>query len=128
LRQQQLEQEQAQQAQFDQFAGKVEDEIRNFTEFQGYDLNLEDNDMQMLYDFITGTDAAGNNYFAKALSDPATLVRTAWFALNGRQMMDDITEYFQKEITKVRKESYEKGRNAQKDNKPNNVVFKDKGK
>jgi hypothetical protein len=39
--------------------------------------------MQELYEFITGYDAAGNNYFAKALTDPKTLVQTAWLALNG---------------------------------------------
>ena len=65
--------------------------------------------MQELYEFITGYDAAGNNYFAKALTDPKTLVQTAWLALNGQQMIDDITDYFQKEITKVRQESYKKG-------------------
>jgi len=53
------------------------------TEFEGYDLNLGDEDMQILYDFITGTDAAGNNYFAKTLADPQTLVKTAWLTLNG---------------------------------------------
>lgn len=37
--------------------------------------------MQELYDFITGQDAAGNNYLAKALSDPHVLVKTAWLAL-----------------------------------------------
>jgi len=81
--------------------------------------------MQMLYDFITGTDAAGNNYFAKALSDPKTLVQAAWFTLNGQQMINDITEYFQKEITKVRKESYEKGKLDA--NKPTNTVYRNKG-
>ncbi|MGN0967198.1 MAG: hypothetical protein ACI4OP_06425 [Candidatus Coprovivens sp.] len=59
--------------------------------------------MQDLYDFITGTDAAGNNYLAKALSDPKILVETAWFTLYGKQMLDDVTNYFQKEITQVRK-------------------------
>lgn len=130
IRQEQIEQEQQAQEQYEQFAETVEDQIRNFTEFQGYDLNLENEDMQMLYDFITGVDAAGNNHFAKALSDPKTLVQTAWFALNGRQMIDDITDYFQKEITKVRKDSYEKGvADAQKKiEKSNTVVFKTKEK
>ena len=61
--------------------------------------------MQELYDFITGSDAAGNNYFAKALSDPKILVQTAWFALNGKQMISDITDYFQKEIKKTARQA-----------------------
>lgn len=83
--------------------------------------------MQNLYDFITGKDAAGNNYFAKALSDPATLVKTAWLALNGDQMVSDITNYFQKEISNVRKTSYKKGveDTQNKMNKTNNVVYKE---
>lgn len=114
-----IEQENAQQAQAEQeqyyaqqqqqFNNEIVDQINNFTEFSGYDLNLENEDMQMLYDFITGTDAAGNNYFAKALTDPKTLVQAAWLTLNGQQMIEDITHYFQNEISNVRKESYKKG-------------------
>ena len=126
----QLEQDQIVQQQYDQFSDQIVDEINNLTEIQGFDLNMEDDDMQMLYDFITGHDAAGNNYLAKALSDPQVLVKTAWLALNGDQMVSDITNYFQKEIANVRKESYKKGveDTQKKINKPNNVVFKDKPK
>lgn len=128
IRQAQIEQEQQAENRFNEFAQSVEDQINAFTEFGGYDLNLDQQDMQDLYDFITGTDAAGNNYFAKALSDPKILVQTAWFALNGKQMIDDITDYFQKEITQVRQQSYNKGlEDAKVKNKPN-VVYKEKGK
>ncbi len=80
--------------------------------------------MQELYDFIMGQDAAGNNYLAKALSDPHVLVKTAWLALNGDQMVSDITKYFQKEIANVRKESYKKGVEDTQKKMNNNVVFK----
>lgn len=109
LRQAQLEQEQEAQEQFNQFSEQITDSINNFTDFSGYDLNMEDEDKQMLYDFITDTDESGTNYFMKALSDPETLVQAAWFILNGKQMIEDITQYFQKEIKSVRKESYERG-------------------
>lgn len=129
LRQAQIEQEQQAQEQYNQFAQQVIDQINDLKEFSGYDLNLEQDDMQMLYDFITGVDGAGNNYFAKALSDPKTLVQTAWLALNGKQMIEDITNYFQKEITKVRKESYEKGVASAKEKiTQTDVVFKNKPK
>ena len=123
----QLEQEQIAQQQYDQFSDQIVDEINNLTEIQGFELNMENDDMQELYDFITGYDAAGNNYLAKALSDPHILVKTAWLALNGDQMINDITSYFQKEIANVRKESYKKGvtDTQKKIEKADKVVFKD---
>ena len=123
----QIEQEQIAQQQYDQFSDQIVDEINNLTEIQGFELNMENDDMQELYDFITGYDAAGNNYLAKALSDPHVLVKTAWLALNGDQMIDDITSYFQKEIASVRKESYKKGvtDTQKKMEKADKVVFKD---
>ena len=123
----QLEQEEIAQQQYDQFSDQIVDEINNLKEIQGFELNMENDDMQELYDFITGQDAAGNNYLAKALSDPHVLVKTAWLALNGDQMINDITSYFQKEIASVRKESYKKGvtDTQKKMEKTDNVVFKD---
>lgn len=128
IRQAQIEQEQQQSAMFDQFASSVENQINQLTEIQGYDLNMDQQDMQDLYDFITGTDAAGNNYLAKALSDPRILVETAWFTLYGKQMLDDVTNYFQKEITQVRKQSYEKGLKDAKLGNKSSVVYKQKNK
>lgn len=107
--QQQLAQQQAAQQQYNQFAESIENSIINFKEFSGCELNMDSDDMQELYTFITGTDGAGNNWFAKALNDPDTVVKMAWFALNGEKMIQDINEYYQKEITNVRKQSYQKG-------------------
>lgn len=115
IRYNELRRQQEAQAQFDQFAEGVRDQISDFTEFAGCDLNMDNEDMQELYDFITGFDAAGNSYFGKALNDPSTLVKMAWFALNGEKMIQDINEYYKKEIASVRKESYNKGLQASKD-------------
>ena len=126
-RQAQFELEEQERERYNQFAEQVADQIGDFNEFSGYDLNLSDEDRDDLYEFITGADGAGNNHFAKALSDPQILVQTAWFALNGKQMMEDITNYFQNEIKQVRKESYEKGlEDAKNGKKKAPVVFKDK--
>lgn len=122
-RQAQLEQQEQYQQQYNQFTNQIVNEINDFTDFSGYDLNLSDEDKDDLYEFITGTDKAGNNYFAKALSDPKTLVQTAWFALNGKQVIEDITEYFQNEIKSVKKESYKKGMEDAEKGK-SSVVFK----
>ena len=126
IRQAQMENEVQAQEQYDQFASQIAEYIDSLSDFSGYDLNMDNEDKQMLYDFIVGVDGAGNNYFVKALSDPKILVRTAWLALNGEQMIHDITEYFQKEISNVRKESYDKGKaDAQKKDK-SDMVYRNK--
>lgn len=123
-----FKQEQDAQDQFNQFAEKIENSIINFKEFSGYDLNMNDEDMQDLYTFITGNDNAGNNWFNKALSDPDTVVQMAWFILNGEKMIQDMNEYYQKEISNVRKESYNKGlKDGAKKDTPI-VAYKPKGK
>ena len=126
----QMEQDNAAKQQFEQFSNQIVDAINDLTEIQSFDLNMNDEDKQTLYDFITGQDAAGNNYLAKALSDPKILTKTAWLVLNGDQMVDDIADYFKKEIADVREKSYKKGAEDahKKVDKSNNVVFKDKPK
>lgn len=107
--QQQSEEDEAAQERFNQFSDQVVNEINGLKSYSGYDLNLQDDDMQEIYDFITSTDAAGNNYFAKALADPKILVKAAWLTLHGEDMLNDITDYYQKEITKARQDGYNKG-------------------
>lgn len=115
LRQQQYEIEEQSRIQYQQFARSVADEINNLTDISGYDLNLEDADKQELFDFLTGQDGAGVNHFQKVLSNPRSLVQAAWFALNGKQMIEDITSYFKKEIADVSRTSYARGqKDAQK--------------
>lgn len=109
IQQEQLEEQYRQQEEFENLSNQVVDQINDLEEIKGYDLNLEDSDKQELYDFILGEDPAGNNYFAKALSDPKTLVKIAYLALNGERMIEDITTYFQNEIKSVREQSYKKG-------------------
>lgn len=123
-----LKQEQEAQDQFNQFAEKIEDSILNFKAFSGGQISMSNEDMQDLYTFITGVDNAGNSWFGKALQDPDTVVRMAWFELNGEKMLQDITDYYEKEIANVRKESYKKGlAEAGKKDKPT-VAYKPKGK
>lgn len=101
--------EQKKQDQYNQFANSIKDNILDFTEFQGFELNMDQDDQEELYEFITGFDEAGNSIFGKALNDPSILVRMAWFALHGEEMLDDISEYVKQQVTNVRKASYNKG-------------------
>ena len=99
------EQAMARQEQIDQynrFAESIENEIRRFTNFHGYDSNMDESEMEELYDFITGFDKAGVSIFGKALNDPAILVRMAWYALNGDKAIQDINNYWTNELKKAR--------------------------
>lgn len=125
----QQQQNQLAQERYNQFAQSIVEQINEFKDFSGYNIDMDDEEMQELYDFITGFDAAGNNHFNKALADPKVVVQMAYFALNGQRLIDDITDYFQKEITNVGRESYAKGlADAQKKKDKPNVVFKDRQK
>lgn len=123
LQYEELRRQQEAQEQFDKFANSIEASVSNFTELAGGKLDMDQDDMQELYDFITGFDAAGNSYFGKALNDPDTLVRMAWFALNGEETIREIEDYYNKEITKAREEGYKKGLQKAKDTPK--VVHKD---
>lgn len=129
IKQAQFAQQQQAQEQYNQFARSIADQIENFDTFADYDLNMEVEDKQELYEFLTGFDAAGNNHFAKTLADPKLVVQMAWFALNGSRMIEDITNYYNSEITQVRKNSYAKGLEDARNGKDRqNVVYKSKQK
>lgn len=94
---------------FNKFAESIENEIRSFTDIHGYSLNMDESEMEELYDFITGFDDAGVSIFGKVLNDPKTLVSMAWFALNGEKAIQEISDYWSDQITQVRKNSYNQG-------------------
>lgn len=101
LQQAQMQEQQIRQEQYNEFAEQIQNSILNFTEFANCQLNMEEEDMINLYDFITGFDNAGNRWFQKALNDPDTVVKMAWFALNGEQMIEDLHSEYAKVITKL---------------------------
>lgn len=94
---------------FNQFASQIANQINNFKGFAGLALELDQDDKEELFDFITGMDEAGTSVLGKAFNDPRILVPAAWFALNGEKVFDEINEYFANEIKTVSRESYKKG-------------------
>lgn len=119
-----LQQQQIQQQQFEQFARSVENSIINFNKLSEFGIELDQDSAQDVYELLTGTDSAGNNYFRKILDDTDSLVELAVWALKGKEMLNNVINYYNKEITNVRKESFNKGLQAQKD-KPT-IVYKNK--
>lgn len=116
--------QQQQQEQFNQFADSVANAIQDFTNVGELDVDMNNDDMDELYEFITGTDQAGVNHFAKAVNDPETLVKMAWFALHGDDVLNSISNYYKQEIQRAHRAGYEQGKNQNKpkENKQNKVV------
>ena len=115
-----------QQQQYNEFANAITQTIDSLDNVNGIDIELEDEDKYELAQFILGQDAAGVSNFGKALNDPETFVKVAWFALKGADAIDSITDYFKNEITKVRESSYQEGLEdaGSKKNKPRVVTTK----
>ena len=115
-----------QQQQYNEFANAITQTIDSLDNVNGIDIELEDEDKYELAQFILGQDTAGVSNFGKALNDPETFVKVAWFALKGADAIDSITDYFKNEITKVRESSYQEGLEdaGSKKNKPRVVTTK----
>lgn len=103
-----LEQQQKQE-QFEAFQSDVLDAIESLDEVGGVKLNLDEDDMEEVANFILSLDSAGVSYLGKALDDPQTLARMAWFALRGDEAFATITDYYDKEIAKEKRSAYEAG-------------------
>lgn len=106
--------------QYNQFAESIEHEIRNFKEFGGYDIDMDESEMEEVYDFITGFDAAGISVLGKVLNDPKTLVKIGWWLLNGEQAMKDINDYWTNEIKTISKNARKNDNKVQIVKKSNN--------
>lgn len=117
---------QQQQEMYRQFSSNIANSIQDFTNIGELDVDMSGDDMEELYTFITGHDKAGINYFSKALNDPETLVRMAWFALRGEDVINSISDYYKQQITAAHRAGYEEGasRGRGRSSSSNKVVVK----
>lgn len=121
VQQEQLLAQQEQAEAFELFQTNVLRALENLEEVGGIKLNLENEDLDEIANFILTSDAAGVSWLGKALDDPDTLVRMAWFALKGDEAFESITDYYDKEITKRERSAYDKGyEDAKKGVQPTN--------
>lgn len=126
--QDQAAQELEAQEQFAAYQQTISRAIDNLTSVGNLDVNLEDADKEDLAEFILSQDQNGVNYLAQALQDPETLVKAAWFILNGDDAFNSIEDYFTDQIKKVSDAQYKKGyEDAKKGQTPQRqVVFSQK--
>lgn len=126
LQQQQAEIEQQQQEAYNKFQDSVINSISEFNTIGNLDLNFDDSDKEELAQFMLSRDEAGNNYLWQALQDPDTLVRAAWFILNGDEAFNSISDYFVNQIKQVSenqyKKGFEEGRNGKQPSRPQVVI------
>lgn len=54
-------------------------------------------------------DATGMSYLNKAINDPQTLTKMSWYALHGDEAIDNMRNYYEHQITEIRRTSYAKG-------------------
>lgn len=107
--QEQAQIEQEQQEAYNRFQDSILTSIDQFDSIGNLDLNFEDSDKETLAQFMLSKDEAGNNYLWQALQDPDTLVKAAWFILNGDEAFNNISEYFINQIKLVSENQYKKG-------------------
>ena len=110
--------EQEEQEVYAKFQNSVIDSIKDFNNIGSFDLNFDENDRNELAQFMLEKDETGNNYLWQALQEPETLVKAAWFILNGEEAFESISDYFTSQIKQVAQDQYKKGL---EDGKKNNV-------
>ena len=106
--QQQLFEAQQRQQEFSEFQNSVYESIGTIQDIGGA-IELEDEDRNLIAEFILGRDNAGISYLGKALNDPDTLVKMSWFALKGEEALDDIQNYYSEQIKAARQAGYNEG-------------------
>lgn len=99
------------QQQMQQFENVIVDTIQKNDSIDLGDssLSLSVDDKNELASFILDSDATGVRYISKALNDPNTLVKMAWYALKGEEAIRQISNYYKKQISDASKYNYNKG-------------------
>ena len=124
--QEQAAYEQEQQEAYNAFQDSIISSISQFNSIGNLDLNFEDSDREELAEFMLSRDEAGNNYLWQALQDPDTMVKAAWFILNGEEALNNISEYFINQIKLVSqnqyKKGFEEGKNGRQPSRPTVVI------
>ena len=116
--QQALEAEQQQkEAEFNEFQNSVINEVGQLQSVGSMNMDMTDEEKNQLATFILDKDQSGVNYLARALNDPKTLVKMAWFALHGDDAFTDLDDYVGSQIKEVSRAQYDKGYKDGKANK-----------
>ena len=116
-RQQELEAEKQAEAehQFNIFADNIVDSIRNFNSLEDIPVELSNEDMEDLANYILTRDDSGYSEFGRLLNDPMQFAKAAFWTSRGPEILNEM----QKQI----KEAYLRGYNETHKKTPTNKVF-----
>ena len=94
------EQQKQQESQANQsrFVDAYNSALYNLNSIQG--IELDDKDKNELYQFVLAKDPNNQTGFSKLMNDPEQVLKMAWFALHGEEAMNNVVDYFKKEISK----------------------------
>jgi hypothetical protein len=83
------------------FVNAYNEAARDLNDIQG--IRLGDDDKQELLQFVLEKDDSSKTGFSRALDDPASVLKMAWFLKHGEEAFDATLDYFKKEIAKREK-------------------------
>ena len=91
-----------QQEQYNAFANVVDNNIQNFSNFAGQDIELDNNEKQQLRDYMLTIDNnTGLSSLGRDLQNPETLVKAAFWILNEDKIMSELTSRLKMHINVV---------------------------
>ena len=116
-RREQMEIEKQEQAEqdYNNFASSIVNSIRNFNAFEDTPVELSQDEMEDLANYILTRDASGYSEFGRLLNDPAQFTKAAFWMLKGPEILNEM----QKQI----KEAYLRGYNETHKTVNNKKVF-----
>ena len=117
----QQEQLAKQQEQYNAYANRIDQEIANFNNFAGQEIELDNNEKQELHQFMLNIDPnTGLSQLGQVLSNPEYLTKAAFWLLNEDKIMS--------ELGKQAQDAYKRGYEAGKQDKSTLVIKPNKSK
>ena len=109
---------------FDNFSSSILEQIQSLNNIAGQNIELSSDDMNDLANYILTRDENGESEFGKAMNDPETFTKVAFWALNGDKILSEISGQlklaYEKGLAAGKKGQSQLEINANhKDNKPN---------
>lgn len=103
-----LEKEREEEQKFETFKGSLINVAQSTLDIGG--LDLDNNDKNEVLTYLLDKDINGVSSFTKDNDNPEKLFKMAWYATKGEEAFEVLHDYYRKEIEKVSRASYEKGK------------------
>lgn len=122
IEEQQLIEQQKEQEEQEKFINSMTEAINGLERISRFD--LEDEDRAKILEFVLGEDVTGTNYLMKALSDPETVAKMAWFILDGQESVEALNNYWANQVQEHSRNGYDEGYKDAKSGKKSKVNTK----